>query len=275
MNWITFHHPDISLPVVRRRVGIEIMEMLEISALFLSKGGWGILNRPCYPNQAAYMNATSRLRKKGLLVKRSVGGDMPKLLLSEKGRDVLPEYFSPEKMWNRKWNGIWYLMVYDVPEVDRKYRNILRLFLKRMRMGSLQQSVWVTPRDIRPDFDDLATAANVDAFAYLFEARTVLGLPSRKVVEDAWDFERLFSIQNVYCNVMEKNIMRLNEGAFTREELGDLMRIAVEAYHGAFVEDPLLPSSLLPNDYLGKQVFSLHRSLFQNLDQQIHNLSSR
>ncbi len=164
MDWFTFHHPDISFPVVRRRVGIEIMEMIEMSALFLSKGGWGLMNRSCYPNQAAYLNASSRLRRKGLVVKRSVGGETPVLFLSAEGRSTLPDYFSPEQCWDKKWNGIWYMLIYDVPELDRKYRDVLRLFLKRMRMGCLQQSVWITPHDIRPDFDDLAEAANADAF---------------------------------------------------------------------------------------------------------------
>ena len=274
MDWVGFHHPDFSFPVVRRRAGVEIMEMLEMATLFLSGGGWALLNRSCYPNQAAYLNAASRLRKSGLVVKRSEGGKAPQLFLSETGKDALPDYFSPERFWNGKWNGIWYMLVYDVPEVDRKYRNVLRLFLKRMRMGCLQQSVWVTPQDIRPDFDDLATAANVDAFAYLFEARTVLGLPSRQVVEDAWDFDRLSSLQEHYCAVMEKNIARLEAGVFNRGELAVLMRMAIEAYHGVFAEDPLLPTALHPSNYHGKRVLALHRAMFLQLDEQLQNLSS-
>ncbi len=233
------------------------------------------MNRSCYPNQAAYLNATSRLRKKGLIVKRSEGAKPPQLFLSEEGRSELPDYFSPEKLWGRKWNGIWYMMVYDVPEVDRKYRNVLRQFLKRMRMGCLQQSVWVTPLDIRPAFDDLATAANVNAFAYLFEARTVLGLPSCQVVEDAWDFDRLNILQEHYCLVMEKNIASLKNQDCDAEDLVGLMRISMEAYHAAFVEDPLLPMSLLPRNYLGKQVLSLHRSVFIQIEEHLINLSSK
>lgn len=265
MNWTRFHHPDISLPVVRRRIGIEMMELLELASVFLTKGGWGLLNRACYPNQAAYRNAASRLKKRGLVVKRSEGGETPQLFLTPEGRQSLPDYFDPESRWNCTWNGIWYLLVYDVPEVDRAYRDVFRGFLKQMNMGCLQQSVWVTPQDIRPDFDDLCEVANANAFAYLFEARTVLGLSKTEIVQEAWNFDRLFDLQDLYCSVTEKNLERLQSGSCSVEQLAELMRLALEAYHGVFAEDPLLPKALHPPGYLGTQVLKLHRQLFSCL----------
>ncbi|MDF7826444.1 PaaX family transcriptional regulator C-terminal domain-containing protein [Pontiellaceae bacterium B12227] len=267
MKWARFHHPDISLPVLRRRIGIEMMELLEMSALFKSRGGWALVNRHTYPNRAAFRNASKRLRDKGLVVYQSTGGSVPKLFLTESGQDQIPDYFSPEKFWNRRWNDIWYMLVYDVPEVDRKYRNILRSFLKRMRMGCLQQSVWVTPEDIRPDFDDLTQTANVDAFAYLLEARTVLGLSSDRIVSNAWNFDRLDVLQEHYCEICEKNIALLKQAGPSSEELAELIRTSLEAYHGAFMEDPLLPSPLLPDNYLGKQAYSMHKMLMTLIEE--------
>ncbi|MDF7800227.1 PaaX family transcriptional regulator C-terminal domain-containing protein [Pontiellaceae bacterium B1224] len=274
MDWISFHHPDVSWPVVRRRAGVEFMELLELTSLFLSRGGWGLINRNCYPNKAAYQNATSRLRKNGLIIHRNDGAETPKLVLSDTGRQLMPFYFDPEKYWNKKWNGIWYLMMYDIPEVDKRYRNVLRKFLKRMRMGCLQKSVWVTPRDIRPDFDDLAKAASLDGFAYLFEARTVLGLPSGRVVEDAWNFDRLFLLQQHYCRMAEINMERLLDAQCSEEDLSQLIRLAVDAYHSAFCEDPLLPNVLLPTNYLGREALLQHRKLFKLIDDQLTALSS-
>lgn len=266
MKWARFHHPDISLPVLRRRVGIEILELMEMSALFLTRGGWGLVNQHTYPNRTAFRNASMRLRDKGLVVYRSEGGRSPKLFLADAGRDQVPAYFSPEKYWGRKWNDLWYLLIYDVPEADRKYRNVLREFLKRLRMGGLQQSVWVTPEDIRPHFDDLSQTANIDSFAYLLEARTVLGMSSHQIVASAWDFDRLEMLQEHYCEICEENLSLLERETPTSEELADLIRASLEAYHGAFMVDPLLPSVLLPRGYLGKQAFDLHRRLMSRID---------
>jgi phenylacetic acid degradation operon negative regulatory protein len=253
------------MPVIGRRVSLEILDFLELSALFLTRGGWAVANRNCYPNRSAYRNAIARLNKEGLIIKASVRGETPGLFLSDEGRKLIPDYFYPEKMWNRKWNGIWYMLMYDVPEVDRKYRNVLRRFLVQMRMGGLQKSVWVTPHDIRPDFQDLKLAANIDTFAFLFEARTVLGMPQDRVVETAWDFERLRNLQELYCSMADRNLEELQSTDFDEEELSELLRISMEAYHGAFVEDPLLPWSLCPVGYLGKSVYSLHCLLIKEI----------
>jgi phenylacetic acid degradation operon negative regulatory protein len=270
MKWTDFHHPDISFPVLRRRLGMELMELLQVSGLFMARGGWAVMNRSCYPNRKLYREATYRLRDKGLLI-RTEGVETPILTLTDEGADLLPDYFNPERFWERKWNGIWYLLVYDVPESDRKYRDILRQFLKRMHLGCLQQSVWVTPVDIRPDYDDLVKGAAVDAFAYLFEARTVLGLPNRRVVDDAWNFDQLYDRQKHYCDVMSENLLKLQAGPVEFDDLATLMRVSLSGFHSAFADDPLLPRSLWPVDYQGEYAFGLHRRLFEQIDLMIES----
>lgn len=265
MKWVEFHHPDISLPVVRRKIALEVVEMLELAALFMTRGGWAVLNRSCYPNTKAYRNAVYRLKKAGLVVHREGGGlETPRLQITPKAQGCLPDYFNPEPHWGKKWNRIWYLLVYDVPEKDRGYRNTLRRFLKQARLGCLQQSVWVTPRDIRPEFDDLVKGAAVDAFAFLFESRTVLGLPGREVVNRAWDMDRLHEIQLRYCETIEQNLERLADGC-SEADLGTLMRMGLQAYHAAFAEDPLLPNALLPRGYQGKRAYELHCRLMAGI----------
>lgn len=270
--WKAFHHPDISLPVVRRRVGMELLEMLDFLGDVAAHGAWAFLrNRSC-PNRSSYYNAVSRLSKLGLVVKEQ-GLDTPRLRISDEGEGTLDTYLHPDKWWNRKWNGIWYLLVYDVPEADRPYRNTLRQFLKRQRMGCFQKSVWITPNDIRPQYSDLQAAAAVEVFACLFEARTVLGMPSEKVVWESWDFDRLYDIQKRFCDIYCENLQILKEA--TSPELDDLMRLAAEeidAYHSAFVLDPLLPNQLLPRDYMGKQVYSLHLELAELIRKKIMDL---
>lgn len=271
MNWHVFHHPDISWPVIRRQAGIEIIELLELSARLLLKGGWAEANRNSYPSQAAYRTAICRLGKQGLVINKGAGTDMPKLILTDTGKAHLPAYIDPEKYWNKTWNKIWYMMMYDVPEKDRNYRNVLRRFLKRKRMGCLQKSVWITPEDIRPDFDDLSKAANIGAYAYLFESRTVLGLPHHQIVQNAWAFDRLEQIQTHYCDVMTKNLMRLEHNAHSPDELLNLLKISLDGYHAAMIEDPLLPWKLYPTGYKGKTVLALHNSLLQEVDRQLVN----
>ncbi|WP_136064023.1 PaaX family transcriptional regulator C-terminal domain-containing protein [Pontiella sulfatireligans] len=259
--WEPFHHADISLPVVRRRIGLELLEMLDVLGDVAIHGAWAFLHNRTYPNRKALDQAIGRLSKQGLVVKRR-GLDTPWLELTAGAEESMEAYFHPDKWWNTKWNGIWYLLVYDVPEADRPYRNVLRKFLRRQRMGCFQKSVWITPHDIRPQYADLEEAAAVEVFACLFEARTVLGMPAEKVVWESWDFDQLYDIQKRFCDVYAGNLEILD--GLVSPSLDTLMRLAaeeVDAFRSAFVLDPLLPSQLLPCDYKGKEAFALHQKL--------------
>lgn len=215
-----------------------------------------------FPSQTAYKMALSRLKKSGMTVQkpdRSTG--LPVLCLTEKALKRLPDYCYPEEFWNRKWNGIWYTLIFDVPESERRYRDILRSFLKKQRMGCLQKSVWVTPQDIRPLYDDLKQTANVHAIAYLLESRTVLHRDSEDIVTSAWDFDRLEPLHERYLTVFTQNYDLIKHARPDRESLYQLHRVEAEAYIQCLQFDPLLPKVLHPAAYQGMDVFKLHRKI--------------
>lgn len=267
--WKTFHHPDVSLPVVRRRIGLELVEMLGILGDVAIYGARAFLFNRTRPNSRALDQAVGRLERQGLIVLRK-GLDTPVLRLAEDAAGLLDDYFFPEKFWNRKWSGIWYLLMYDIPEKDRHYRNTVRQFLKRQRMGCFQKSVWIASRDIRPQYADLDEGAALGAFACLFEARTVLGMAPEQVVAEAWNFDRLYEIQKRFCEVYSSNLQILNEAVSMNVDA--LMQLAFEelsAYRSAMVLDPLLPDRLLPADYKGKEVYRIHREAVDAIRQKL------
>jgi DNA-binding transcriptional regulator PaaX len=261
MEWTHLHHPDISLPVIRRRVGEEIIHLLAGTTELLLSRGLSTLYRGCYPNTHAYHAAISRLKKRGLVATGSKEGKMPEIRLTPEARKCLPCYLTPENFWNRKWNKWWYVLMFDVPETNRPYRDTLRSFLKARRLGCLQKSVWVTPEDIRSDYDDLNRAAAVDTVAFLFEARTVLGFGAQSVVQAAWDFNQITSRQNQYICTANENMDRLKSIHVSEESILQLLRIDHMSYSQAMKEDPLLPESLLPPDYAGVKAKEAHDKL--------------
>src|SRR3990167_8784582 len=46
---------------------------------------------------------------------------------------------------NQTWDGLWRVVIWDVPESQRKRRNQIRLVLKHLGFIRIQQSIWVTP----------------------------------------------------------------------------------------------------------------------------------
>ena len=261
MNWKSFHHPDWSLPVVKRRVSEEWIDLMkDVGCALLTRGR--SLDWHCsYPSQTAYRCAMTRLKKAGLVVHTDTSGKLPQLQLTPEAVNRLPAYHQPEKLWNSGWNGIWYMLIFDVPEKERHYRDTLRGFLKRLRMGCLQKSVWITPRDIRPDYDDLQTAANIHAISYLLESQTVLHEDIAEMVQNSWKFEPLHELHERYLLIFKENLNLLQGMSAEPEIVLSLLYQEAEAYIQCMRNDPLLPNELLPSNYLGKKVYTLHQKL--------------
>jgi DNA-binding transcriptional regulator PaaX len=95
--------------------------------------------------------------------------------------------------------------------------------------------------------------------SHLFEARTVLGRGPSEIVSEAWDFDQLNAVQHRFCKVYKENLRRLREEQVRPDAAVALARDEMEAYLCAMRDDPLLPSALLPEGYLGKQVWRLHQ----------------
>lgn len=102
-------------------------------------------------NKRDYYRTLGRLKKCGLIKK---GSDT--FRLTKKGEkeaffahlDAQKLLYEPKK---QKWDGRWRMIVFDIPEKKRKYRDYLRQMLKTLGFKELQKSTWVTPYPI-PDF---------------------------------------------------------------------------------------------------------------------------
>lgn len=191
------------------------------------------------------------------------------MFLTEKGKRSVSRFCERTAPWPKKWNGIWYVLFYDVPEKSRRYRDVLRSFLKRMRMGCLQRSVWITPHDVRPAYQDLADAVDVQAFSVLLESRTVLGQDNQEIVCSAWNMEGLYKVQQQYLKTYSLEVDRIRSKGWSGAELVNLARQEQAAYLRATNEDPLLPRPLWPDPYLGERVFQLHHRLLRELAHRI------
>jgi len=266
MKLRSFHHPDICPTVLRRKTVEEVLDMLTgLSELVLSRGHSFL--RPYYESDASYRNAIARLRKKGLVAYRRSGGHNPVLALTPAGLKKTSPCCGHKEPWPSKWKERWYLMVYDVPEKERRYRNVLRKFLESRRVGCLQRSVWITPVDIRAEFDDLVKAGGLDAFAFLFESRSVLGRSPQDIVMTAWDMDRLMRMQQWYLDVFQDNLDRILKEYIPPDTLVNLMRDELSAFITAMDGDPFLPRDLWPADYKGEKVWRLHHAMVHEISQ--------
>jgi len=100
-----------------------------------------------------YFPSVVKRRIKGLQAKGQVevaeNSDGWMVKITRGGKQELLKYdlmkFEPKK---GVWDGKWRVVFFDVEEIDRKMRDRLRFYIKKLGLRQLQRSVWVTPYDV-------------------------------------------------------------------------------------------------------------------------------
>lgn len=114
----------------------------------------------------------ARLRKQKL-ISISYEGDKTKITLTENGRrKVLAYKFAEMKLNKGKWDGWWRIVIFDIPEKNKKGRNYLRSKMQELGFYMLQKSVLVTPWDCRDEIDFIKHFYGVGDHVNLIKAKT-------------------------------------------------------------------------------------------------------
>lgn len=90
----------------------------------------------------------SRLERRGAVRIEEEKGELV-VKITDKGRKEILKYkWADFKPKSGRWDGLWRLVFFDVPEKEKKKRDELRGFLKMLGMQQMQESVFVCPYDI-------------------------------------------------------------------------------------------------------------------------------
>jgi len=93
-------------------------------------------------------NALGRLAKSGLITFEERDGTRY-ARITEKGKQILEMESLRDKSTQKqkKWDGRWRVVLFDIPERRRGARNRLRVFMQEYGFVRLQDSVWIYPYD--------------------------------------------------------------------------------------------------------------------------------
>jgi|SRR3989344_1740412 len=131
------------------KLTLAILEQLEKKG----EAGFSALHkavRPALPYKEFY-NALFRMAAGGLIEKNKYLKELRAVITGE-GK-LLMQRKNPEK------DGIWKMVIFDIPEKHKKVRNILRAKLKQLHFKKWQNSIWMSPfaldKEIEEEFREL------------------------------------------------------------------------------------------------------------------------
>lgn len=180
------------------------------------------------------------------------------LRLTEKGRLQALGGRDPAACWSRSWDGKWRLVLFDIPEKDKRLRDKLRRHLTFGHFGYLQNSVWVSPDPL--DFERRLFKGSVINAASLLTLDAVPGTGegNSDIVGAAWDFDEINTRYSEHLEIL-KELPSSGEwsAAKGKPPLRRWIDAEREAWQAAVSIDPLLPRSLCPSGYLGEKAWKL------------------
>lgn len=87
--------------------------------------------------------------------------------LTPKGRLHILKYLHLERL-TKKWDGRWRIVIFDLPETLKKWREHVRGELKNLGFYPLQESVYITPYPVTGEVDEFLREWNLRKyFRYL------------------------------------------------------------------------------------------------------------
>lgn len=114
-------------------------------------------------------SALSRLSKKGY-VEKSINEGKVILKLTEAGKDWVLMYgdYNPEN-----WDGVWRVVIFDIPEQHRRVRDTLRRRLKEWGFVAWQKSVWAGKKPLTEHIRKLIKDLGVEQWVVILESSNV------------------------------------------------------------------------------------------------------
>jgi len=175
--------------------------------------------------------------------------------LSDAGKTAVLGGFDPVARWERPWDGLWRIVMFDVAEKRHATRCKLLRWLRQHRFGFLQNSVWLRPDPIAEAFQTaMGLGGNASSLAVM-EARCCLGYGNADIVAGAWNFPAINKLYDEYLTTWEKEFAQVSGGETRPADMLALLRGERLAWAHAARADPFLPKALLPVGYLGRQAW--------------------
>lgn len=198
-------HPSLK-KIKQKRWGLS-KAVLEIVILGLISGG-GSWTRPTLPLMIkAIIEALKEYKKLNIeekKVKRILENFEKKDLLSlfEKDGNVYVKSLNKDnstlikyslkpildfKKQKKEWKGKWYLVFFDVPEIQRNKRNYLRIFLKKLGFYPYQKSVYLFPYECEDE---------IKLIKKIVEGGKYIKYIVAEKIEDETEAKRFFHMSN-------------------------------------------------------------------------------
>ncbi len=128
-------------------------------------------------NRSAFTQDLKRLQRRNLIAYQENPDKTITLTLTRRGKKEVLRFDVDAITLKRppRWDSVWRMILFDIPETQKKARDAFRVKLKELDCYALQQSVYITPYPCEDEIDFLATFFEVRDHVLLIPLRAFEG----------------------------------------------------------------------------------------------------
>ncbi len=213
-------------------------------------------------NERAARTTLSRMKQQGWF-ETTKDGRESQYAISDRGRTILAE--GDKRIFEEPvlaWDGRWHLVVYSLPEEQRKLRNEFRKKLLWFGFGNLAPGTWISPHDRQAELTAVQNDLGIGDFVTMF---TAVCAHSADIVPKCWDIPALAADYKLFLQRHQPDYEAGCRGWLTPVPEDCFVRRFWLTYNFQRFprKDPNLPAALLPDKWIGYQA----RQLFMDYRQ--------
>lgn len=223
-------------------------------------------------DEHAVRSAISRMKRGGLITP-SRRANMMGYALTDTALAILAEgdtriYGNQEPARS---DDPWALVVFSVPETQRRRRHVLRTQLTRLGFGTLSPGVWLAPARLIPETEATLRRHDLTDCVDLYKARYRNFATLHNMVERAWDLSALAAMYKQFLVEIEPVLDQWNHADRTendRPERDAFVDYITALHHWRRLPflDPGLPADVLPPDWTGTRARRVFLTLIDRIE---------
>ncbi len=191
--------------------------------------------------KSSYKSTVSRMLSIGDLNKTIDNMGQAVLEITPKGMENFKRRFPLMSLKRKNWDNFFMVAIFDIPEVDRKDRYIVRKKLEALGFAMLQESVWISPYHFESDLREFFVNNGLSQTVLIMEARNLYAGNLQDMIKKIWKLERM---NTNYQQIVDRcrKVSNFND-AEINEEAKNILNLYLETLK----MDPLLPEEI---DYI-------------------------
>lgn len=232
-------------------VGGEIIEEIRLVGGYLPavmQSQYGFV--PARYKRISYLSAVSRMLSTGEISRRVNKNGRVYLELSSSGKSEFKRRFPLLSLQGKNWDEVFMIVIFDIPEKQKRVREELRAKLSGLGFGMLQESVFISPYHFEEDLREYLEWNRLGDYVFVLRALGLWVGDIKEMAQKVWGLRR---INKGYRQVLSL----LRQAKRDPGKKKGLIRRAYTLYIDTLAGDPLLPKELLPEYWKRENALNL------------------